>query len=155
MNTVAFLAIAVGLTAAQTATAQRPANVQMIYMGGSDCPPCVRWRASELPKLQQSEIFRSITFTYVQKPIAGTVPPALFLPAEARPYKDQMDAASGGMGGSPQVAVIVDGHLYDYYFGVRNAEAVEQMIQAIRTDRKYPFDRCVRRDRSRACLVKG
>jgi len=144
----------VGLALSAGVCAQTP-RVHMIYMGGNDCPPCVKWRSTELPRLQQMEAFKSIVFTHVQKSIGSTVPPRLFLPSEVKPYKDQLDAASGGQGGSAQVAIIVDGQLYDYYFGTRSAEDVEKMIVAIRSGTKYPFDRCIKRERSRACALKG
>jgi hypothetical protein len=150
---MATLVMATGLTAAQPAP--RPPTIHMIYMGGNDCPPCVRWRAQELPRLQQTQAFKSIKFTHVQKSIGSTVPPSIFLPEDARPYKDQLDAASGGQGGSAQVAIVVDGKVYDYYFGTRNAEDVERMILAIRNGTSYPFERCVKRERSRACAARS
>ncbi len=100
------------------------------------------------------DAFKSITFSHVQKSIGSTVPPAWTMPSEVRPYKDQLDAASGGMGGSAQVAILVDGKLYDYYFGSRSAQQVEQMILSIRNKTPYPFERCLKRD-GRKCAVKG
>ncbi len=143
----------VGLALSGVVNAQAP-RIHMIYMGGNDCPPCVKWRSADLPKLQQTEAFNSVTFSYVIKPIAGTVPPAWLMPSEVRPYKDQLDAASGGASGSAQVAIMVDGQMYDYYFGTRTAQQVEQMILAIRNKTPYPFDRCIKRD-GRKCAVKG
>jgi len=130
-------------------------RILIVYMGGNDCPPCVHWRANDLPRLKTTEAFRSVTFTYVQKTIQSPVPPAMFLPAEAKPYKDQLDAAGGGRGGSAQVAIVVDGEVFDYYFGARSAEEVEQMILSIRNGTKYPFERCLRRDASKGCSVRG
>jgi hypothetical protein len=130
-------------------------RILIVYMGGNDCPPCVAWRANDLPRLQATEAFRSVTFTYVQKTIQSPVPPAMFLPSDVKPYKDQLDAAGGGRGGSAQVAIVVDGELFDYYFGVRSAEEVEQMILAIRNGTKYPFERCLKRDAWKGCVVRG
>jgi hypothetical protein len=145
----------VGLSLCGLLDAQTVPRIHLIYMGGDDCPPCVAWRASQLPLLQQMEQFKSVTFISVQKSITSTVPPSMFLPSEVKPYKSQLDAASGGMSGSPQVAVIVDGKLYDYYFGTRSAEDVEKMIASIKSGIKYPFDRCIKRESSRTCSVKG
>jgi hypothetical protein len=130
-------------------------RVHIVYMGGNDCPPCVYWRANDLPRLRATEAFRSVSFTYVQKTIPSAVPPAMFLPSDVKPYKDQLDAAGGGRGGSAQVAIVVDGELFDYYFGFRSAEEVEQMILAIRNGTKYPFERCLKRDASTRCVVRG
>ena len=119
-------------------------DIYMVYMGGNDCPPCVVWRSLELPKLRQSETFKSIRFTYVVKVIRSPVPPSFFLPEEVKPYKKKLDFASSGQGGSSQTAIIVDGEVYDYYYGYRTAAEVEQMIAAIRSGSQYPFNRCLK-----------
>lgn len=125
--------------------------VHVVYMGGNDCPPCVHWRHQELPKLERSAEFRRIRFSYVQKTIKSTVPPAFFLPDEVKPLKSRLDHAGSGLSGSPQVAVFVDGEVYDYYFGSRSAEQVEEMLHAIRTGGLYPFVRCLKSGRP-ACV---
>lgn len=144
LSLVAMAALAA--PAAGQAAPAAPA-VHIVYMGGNDCPPCVRWRQVELPKLERSPEFKRIRFSYVQKTIKSTVPPAFFLPDEVKPLKDRLDHAGSGLSGSPQVAVFVDGELYDYYFGSRSAEQVEEMLQAIRTGGLYPFVRCLKAGR--------
>ena len=57
--------------------------------------------------------------------------------------------------GSAQVAIVVDGQVYDYYFRVRSAEEVEQMILSIRNGTKYPFERCFKRDSEKGCSLKA
>ena len=130
-------------------------KIHMIYMGGNDCPPCVYWRGNELPKLEQTEAFKSITFSYVIKTIKSSVPSSYFLPDEVKPYKEKLDAAGAGHGGSAQVAIIVNGEVYDYYFGTRSAEDVEKMILAITKKEKYPFRRCVKMAGWGKCAVYG
>jgi hypothetical protein len=135
-------AIAAVLAAVTLPAAGR--DIHMIWMGGNDCPPCKAWRMAELPKLQQSAEFKAIKFSYVEKLISSPVPPSIFLPAEVKPYKDQLDTASGGAVGSPQAAIVVDGKVYDYFHNARKAEDVEKMIASIRTGGKYPFKRCLK-----------
>ncbi|SFB86850.1 hypothetical protein SAMN05216344_104225 [Polaromonas sp. OV174] len=130
-----------------------PPNIHMVVMGGNDCPPCVAWRGLELPKLQQTAAFKAIRFSYVSKAVTSPVPSSMFLPDEVKPYKAKLDEASSGRNGSPQVAIIVNGEIYDYYFGTRSAKKVEQMILAIKEGRNYPFKRCLKLDRSRQCAV--
>ena len=122
----------------------RAHDVVFVWMGGNDCPPCRAWRGVELPKLRTSDEFRAIRFVYVIKTITQAVPPAMFLPDEVKPFKTVLDAASGGGPGSPQAALLVDGQVYDYFFGVRSADDVEKMLRAIRTGTPYPFRRCER-----------
>jgi hypothetical protein len=150
--------VVIGLVVAGAALAQAPAvapRVHIVYMGGDDCPPCAAWRKTELPKLEKSELFRSVRFTYVSKMIRSQVPPSLFLPSEVRPYKDKLDLASGGAVGSPQTAIIVNDDVFDYYFGSRSAASILKMLEAIATGSEYPFERCLRITRQRNCEEKG
>jgi hypothetical protein len=141
---------------AQDATASPAPAVHIIWMGGSDCPPCVAWRQFELPKLQRSPEFAAVRFSYVVKTIGSSVPASFFLPAEVKPYKDQLDEASAGRHGSPQAAILVNGKVYDYFHGVRSAEDFERMLVAIRTGNEYPFTRCLKVSRQWGkCEVEG
>ncbi len=130
-------------------------RIHIVYMGGNDCPPCRAWRATELPKLEKMEVFKRGQFTYVEKLIKSGVPPSLFIPAEVRPYKDQLDEASNAMIGAPQTAIFVDGKVYDYYWGTRTAADIERMLNAIYDGKPYPFDRCVRRETQTKCAKKA
>lgn len=155
---VARLALAVlGACAAAVPAGAQPKGpqVHMIYMGGDDCPPCVAWRREQLPKLQQSDVFRSIRFSYVNKSIRSAVPVSWLLPDEVKLYKDALDRAGGGNIGSPQTAIMVDGKIYDYFWGARAAPDIENMILAIRNHTPYPYPRCVRRAAHWACEDGG
>ncbi len=141
------------------AQAQAPASapeVHLVWMGGNDCPPCMAWRAFDLPKLKASPEFQRIRYSYVTKAVTAPVPPKFFLPEEVRPYKEILDTAGAGGSGSPQAAVIVDGQVFDYFWGVRSAEQIEAMLRAIRTGEPYPFARCIRmKSQGRSCEVRG
>jgi hypothetical protein len=130
-----------------------PPRIHIVYMGGNDCPPCVAWRTGELPKLQQSEAFKAIKFSYVHKSISSPVPAWFFLPTEVKPYKDKLDYASARKSGSPHFAVLVDDEVYDYYFGTRSADDVESMIVAIQKGTKYPYKRCLKLNDKRGCEI--
>jgi hypothetical protein len=141
--------------AAQSASAQTASQVHIIYMGGNDCPPCVAWRREELPKLEQMPGFKQSQFSYVIKVIRSSVPSGFFLPKEVKPYKDKLALASNGITGSPQTAILVNGEVYDYYFGSRSAADIEAMIQSILQGKTYPFERCVKRKTTRVCEIVG
>jgi len=125
-------------------------QIHLIWMGGNDCPPCMHWRANELPKLQASEAFKKIKFSFVVKGVASAVPPSIFLDADVKPYKEKLDHANSGRGGSPQGALIVDGEVFDYFLGVRTAEEIEGMVNAVIAGTRYPFRRCLKVVGSRA-----
>jgi hypothetical protein len=142
-----------GAAAAALAAGEAP-QIHFIWMGGNDCPPCVRWRREELPRLQASPEYRHMRFSYVNKLIGSAVPPRLFLPDEVVPYKDQLDEASSRRIGSPQAALVVNGVVHDYFFGTRTAEQIEDMVRAVRTSHPgdYPFPRCLQVAKTgRAC----
>ena len=119
-------------------------EVQIIFMGGNDCPYCRGWMANELPKLKQSTEFQAVQYTHVTKNIGASVPPAFFLPASVKALKDKLDEASSGRAGSPQFAIIVDGEVYDYFMIPRTAGEFDSMLGAIRTGGQYPFKRCLK-----------
>ena len=147
----AALLLATALGPVAQADPNRP--VHLIWMGGNDCPPCVAWRATELPKLKATEAFRESRFSYVVKSIRSTVPSATFLPEEVKPYKADLDAANNGRSGSPQAVLLVDGKVYDYFTGTRTAEQVEAMLKAARAGGAYPFKRCLKLGpRGQPCL---
>ena len=141
----AALALALTIPILASATdAARQQDIHFIWMGGNDCPPCVTWRALELPKLQQSAEFKSIRFSHVIKTIKSTVPNRMFLPPEVAPLKEKLDEASGDRSGSPKAAFVVNGEVHDFFSGARTAEALQSMIRAIRDGTPYPFKRCVK-----------
>ena len=158
MNKLIALFVSILLLPVLSSFAQpisRVPKITMINMGGSDCRPCVNWRLFELPKLQATEAFKAITFIHVEKTIGSTVPPRFFLPNEVKPLMERLDIASGGIRGSPQIAILVNGEVYDYYFGERSAIDVERMIVSILNSSVYPFERCIRRKSQGQCAEVG
>jgi len=134
---------------------RKPDLVHLIWMGGDDCPPCVVWRIEHLPKLQKTAVFKTVMFSYVPKSIRASVPARFYLPEAVKSYKEILDKASAGRIGSPQVAVLVNGQVFDYFFGARSAEDMEEMLLAARDGGKYPFPRCLRLEAaSRGCAHK-
>ena len=149
----AIALIALSLAHSSVRSAEPAPIVHIVYMGGNDCPPCVNWRRFELPKLEKSEEFKAIRFSYVRKTVESYVPPTLFLPEEVKPLKAKLDSACSS-GGSPQTAIFVNGEVYDYFWGTRSAEEIVAMLAAIRSGTTYPFQRCLKLER-RECAVKG
>ena len=149
-----LLAVTVSPTHAQEPVP--PERIHFIHMGGDDCPPCKAWRLSELPKLKESPVFSKITFSYVRKTIQSPVPATFFLPEEVKPLKDKLDYASGGRIGSPQQVIVVDGEVFDYWFGARNANQIEQALVSLVEGTNYPYRRCVKwtAEGNRSCEIK-
>ena len=131
-------------------------EIDFVVMGGNDCPPCVAWRALELPKLKTAAEFNAIRFSYVFKAIRSAVPSSIFFPENLKPYRDKLMTASGGRGGSPQAAILVNGEVYDYYYGTRSSEDILAMLASIQKGTSYPFNRCLKiRANSRDCEINA
>ncbi|HYF41751.1 MAG TPA: hypothetical protein VEA35_04820 [Ramlibacter sp.] len=151
----AFRSLLAAALLAAGAQGSQARDIHVIYMGGDDCPPCVAWRANELPQLRRAEVFPTVRFSQVTKSIRSAVPPSWMLPDEVKPYKDQLDHAGGRNIGSPQTAILVNGKVYDYFRGARSAADIEGMLAAIRDGTPYPYPRCVRRGERWACQDGG
>lgn len=132
-----------------------PERIRFIHMGGNDCPPCRAWRAVELPKLQQARAFTRVGYSYVTKTVNSPVPPEIFLPDEVKPLKTKLDYSSGGRNGSPHQVIVVDGEVFDYWFGDKSAEQIEAALTALVDGTKYPHRRCIKRtgDKNRSCEI--
>ena len=155
-NPIRAFATSVMAIAVFSAFAQDPKQIHIVYMGGDDCPPCLDWRKNELPKLKLTEVFSTIRFSYIRKSIRSPVPSRFFLPDEVKPYKEKLDVAGNGLGGSAQVAILVNGEVFDYYFGSeRKAADVERMLLSIRNATPYPFTRCLKALDFWKCEVQG
>ncbi len=138
------------LVALSAGAQTRRHEVHVVYMGGNDCPPCVAWRRSELPLLQEMEVWKTVKFSYVSKSVRTPVPPVDALPEEVRPLKAKLDVASGGNIGSPQIAFVVDGEVFDYFFGGPTALEMETRILAAQSGKGYG-KRCVERGPKWSC----
>jgi hypothetical protein len=140
----ALIALVVAVAPPAGAQDRAKPTIQLINMGGSDCPPCLSWRAIELPKLEAMPVFKEIQYVHVEKVIRSPVPPRFFLPTAIKPLKEKLDVASGGRQGSAQVVVVVNGEVFDYWWGNgKSAADLDSMFRAILQGGKYPFSRCV------------
>ena len=96
---------------------QRDSVIDLVYLGGPDCPYCRAWEAKELPALQAMPDYRHIRFTHVPKVINSPVPDASRLPPHLAPMRDEMMRQMRGRSGSPQFVLLVDGRAVDGGFG--------------------------------------
>jgi hypothetical protein len=121
-------------------------EILFINMGGADCPPCRAWRALELPKLMQMPAYSKIKYVHVEKSINSPVPARFFLPESVKPLKEQLEAVSAGRAGSPQMAIVVNGQVYDYWWGTGKGDAgpLAKRFEAISAGAPDPASRCLK-----------
>jgi hypothetical protein len=93
--------------------------IDLVYLGGPDCPYCRAWEANELPRLRELPDYRHIRFTHVPKVIRSPVPDKTRLPAHLAPMYDEMIRQTRGRSGSPQFLLLVDGRAVDGGFGTQ------------------------------------
>ncbi|TWO71003.1 hypothetical protein FN976_11795 [Caenimonas sedimenti] len=131
--------------------------IDIVNMGGNDCPPCVTWRQTELPKLQAAPEFKSIRYTHVTKSITSAVPPGFFFPSGSQHLQPALKEASNGLSGSPQQAILVNGRLVDYWFGTGKGEAgkLVEMVRAIQEGKGLPRPTCLKLKTHGTCQTPG
>ncbi len=147
--TCAAAALAVSAQAQQ----DKAVVIDFVHLGGNDCPPCVAWRATELPKLQAMPEFKYVRYTHVTKAIQSTVPPAFTFPSEVRQLQPALKEASNGWSGSPHQAILVNGKVVDYWYGTGRGEATElaAMFRALHDGTPLPRKTCAHLDTRHTC----
>ncbi len=146
------LAICCAPAVAQEEGRKEP-QIDFVNMGGNDCPPCVLWRATELPRLQALPEFKWIRYNHVVKTIQSPVPAAFFFPSEIKHLQPALKQSSNGWSGSPQQAIVVDGKVIDYWWGTGrgSAEELAAMFRAIRAGQPLPRKVCAQLDTRTTC----
>jgi hypothetical protein len=120
---------------------KRDSVIDLVYLGGPDCPYCRAWEAKELPRLRGMEEFRHIRFTHVLKKIKEPVPELGRLPDYLKPMRDQMVRQMKGRGGSPQFVLLLDGVAVHGGFGTQAYHALMPTVTELvtrKTGRKMP-----------------
>jgi hypothetical protein len=148
----ALLACALGSPATFAQDAGKPV-IEFVNIGGNDCPPCVAWRAVELPKLHAMPEWQLMKYHYVTKSIQAPVPSAFFFPASAKHLQPALHEASNGWSGSPQQAIVVNGKVLDYWYGTWQGDAsqVAAMVRAIHEGKPLPRKVCAQLDTRTTC----
>ena len=159
---IIFSTLVFGLTNAQaqpsgfTELLQQKKRIHVVYFGGSDCPPCVAFRAAEFPKFKNSAEFSSVEWTFIPKVIKSPIPSSFFLPDDIKPLRDVLLKATGGSTGSAQVIIFLDGQVHDVFFGSKDSAFYQQAVRSILQGKEsYPTERCVEREKGWACKTKG
>jgi hypothetical protein len=107
-----------------TGTVRADSVIDLVYMGGTDCPPCRNWKLFDLPKLRAANEFQHIRFTEVKKWIRDPVPDAKDLPEHLRPLHDELVRVIKRTKGSPFFALLVDGNGIEGGWGTGTYEAL-------------------------------
>lgn len=115
------------------------------------------FRGTDFLKLQKTEAFSKLEWTFVTKTVGSPIPSAFFLPDRIKPMREMLLDATGSRRGSAQVVILVDGKVHDIYLGSKDADfyqvAVASILDSIGKT-TYPGERCLKRDSTATCVKK-
>jgi hypothetical protein len=112
MNRRAFLFASAASAAIGTPTGAA-SRLHVIYVGGLDCPPCLRWRASYEARWMASPERRRVTFTEIEPPHLRDAYQERHWPGELRQVLAQVPRKSG----TPRFLIVKDGRVVSNELG--------------------------------------
>jgi hypothetical protein len=95
-------------------TARATTNLQVIYVGGQDCPPCRRWNATYKDSWLASPDFGRVTWYEVEPPHLTEAYQVRHWPEALRPVLAQVPRKSG----TPRFLIVEDGRIVSNQVGV-------------------------------------
>ena len=98
--------------------AEAAADLQVIYVGGQDCPPCRRWRATYAARWLVSPEFRKVAWVEIEPPHLKEAYQERHWPEALRPVLAQVPRKSG----TPRFLIVKDGAIVSNEFGVSKWE---------------------------------
>ena len=106
----ATMAAAATFRAAQAASAE----IRVIYVGGPDCPPCVRWKREHLETWLVSPEFRQVIWEEVEAARFREVYQEQYWPGDLQPILRQIPRKSG----APRFLIVQAGRVVSNQLGV-------------------------------------
>ena len=113
MNRRAFLFAGLAVTGS---TARAASPLQVIYVGGLDCPPCRRWRETYREKWLASPGYSRVAWFEVEPPHLREAYEERHWPAALRRVLDRVPRKSG----TPRFLIVQDGWIVSNELGVSN-----------------------------------
>jgi hypothetical protein len=104
MNRRAFV-FALLAAASIPAIGQAAPDLKVIYVGGQDCQPCVRWKNTHLDKWRSSSEYRRVAWFEIEPASLKEAYQARFWPDELKPVLDQLPRKST----TPRFLIVKDG----------------------------------------------
>jgi len=111
-----FASLAASLVTGTARATGNPAtgNLQVIYIGGQDCPPCRRWIATYKGRWLASPEYRQVTWVEVEPPHLKEAYRERHWPDALRPLLAQVPDKSG----TPRFLIVTDGRIVSNEVGV-------------------------------------
>ena len=113
MNRRAFLFAALA-TSAATAPVRAASGLQVIYVGGWDCPYCITWQKDHKPAWTSSPEFKRVAYVEVDPPHLREAYQERYWPGDLKAILEQIPRKSG----TPRFLIVKDGRIVSNEFGV-------------------------------------
>ena len=114
-----------------TSTALSPSfaqqGVTLIYVGGWDCPPCIRWKNARKADWLASREYAKVKYVEIDSPKLKEAYEDRFWPPEYRPIRDQLPRKSG----TPRFILVRDGQIVSNEWGQGEWERTQEKIRAV------------------------
>jgi hypothetical protein len=89
-------------------------DVQVIYIGGQDCPPCQRWRANAHARWLASSEFQKVSYFEIEPITLKHAYDERSWPRALRPVLAQVPRKSG----TPRFLIVQDGRIVSNHLGI-------------------------------------
>jgi hypothetical protein len=116
MNRRAFLFASLAGTTALAATlgpATARSDLQVIYIGGQDCPPCQRWRTNAHPRWLASSEFQKVSYFEIEPINLREAYDERSWPRALRAVLAQVPRKSG----TPRFLIVQEGRIVSNHLG--------------------------------------
>ncbi len=114
MNRRAFLFASLVASTALTPLARAAGRVEVIYVGGDDCPYCTMWRKEYEAAWRASPDFGRVTWIEVESPRLREAYRERYWPGDLAKVLDQIPRKSG----TPRFLIVKDGQIVSNELGV-------------------------------------
>ncbi|SKA33798.1 hypothetical protein SAMN02745126_05407 [Enhydrobacter aerosaccus] len=114
MNRRAFLFASVATSIGGAAVRAEPGRIEMIYVGGWDCPYCTTWKNKYKADWLASPEFKRVTWVEVDPPRLRDAYQARYWPGDLAEVLNQVPRKSG----TPRFLIVQDGRIVSNEFGV-------------------------------------
>ena len=114
MNRRAFVFASLAASAGVCPARAQTAYVQVIYIGGLDCPPCRRWRETYKDKWVGSPGYRQVVWYEIEPPHLKEAYRERHWPAALLPVLEQVPRKSG----TPRFLIVRNGRIVSNEIGV-------------------------------------
>jgi hypothetical protein len=106
MNRRAF--VLAGLLSSTSLESTRAASgIQVIYIGGWDCPPCIGWKNTYKKVWLESPEFKQVTWIEIDAPHLTRAYDDAYWPVKLRSIRDQLPVKSG----TPRFLIVKNGQI--------------------------------------------